>query len=168
MRNLLKRRPSPSLVVAVIALIVACTGTAVAGVATISSLSKNDKKKVRNIADQEIDAKAPGLSVKSAGDATNQLWAVVKADASQTRATPGIISVTRDTTSDGKYIVTTDRDLSNCFYVASLGGTEPGVGVRGDISVNPIASSNKSLYVLTSSEGAGQNADRAFTLLIRC
>ena len=167
MRNLLKRRPSPALVVAVIALIVACSGTAVAGVATISSLGKSDKKKVRSLADQEIDAKAPNLSVKSAGDVTNQLWAAVNANATLARATPGIVDVSRDPTSDGKYIVTADRDISNCFYLASLGGSEPGIGARGDISVNPIASSNRSVYVLTSAESA-VNADRAFTLLIRC
>jgi hypothetical protein len=50
---------------------------------------------------------------------------------------------------------------------ASLGGTEPGIGARGHISVNAIASSNRSMYVLTSAKSA-INADRAFTLLIRC
>jgi hypothetical protein len=58
-------------------------------------------------------------------------------------------------------------DVSSCFYLASLGGTEPGIGARGHISVNAIASSNRSVYVLTSAKSA-INADRAFTLLIRC
>jgi hypothetical protein len=164
MRELFKR-PSPSMVVAVIALILALGGTAVAGVATISKLSKSEKRKVRGLADQEIDKKAPGLSVKTAGDVTNQIWAVVNANATLARATAGITGVTRDPSSDGKYIVTVDRNISNCYYLGSLGGTEPGVGVRGDISVN--AASQTELYVLTSSEFSA-NADRAFTLLIRC
>jgi hypothetical protein len=41
------------------------------------------------------------------------------------------------------------------------------MGARGHISVNAIAFSNRSVYVLTSARSA-INADRAFTLLIRC
>jgi hypothetical protein len=168
MREMLKRRPSPSMIVAIVALVVALTGTAVAGVATISKLSKSEKRKVRGLADQEIAAKAPELSVKSAataGDVSNQMWAVVNSDATLARSTAGIIGVRRDETSSGKYLVTVNRNISNCYYLGSLGGSEPGVGVRGDISVN--AASQTELYVLTSSEFSA-NADRAFTLLIRC
>ncbi len=46
MRNLLKlRRPSPAMIVAIVALIVALTGTAMAGVATISKISGKTVKK---------------------------------------------------------------------------------------------------------------------------
>jgi hypothetical protein len=50
MRRIFKgRRPSPGLVVAILALCVAVAGTAVASVATISVLTKQEKKKVRKI-----------------------------------------------------------------------------------------------------------------------
>jgi hypothetical protein len=57
MRNLLRYRPSPGMVVAVIAVVLAVGGTAYA------ALSKKEKKTVKKIADREITAKAPGLSV---------------------------------------------------------------------------------------------------------
>jgi hypothetical protein len=62
MRKLFKHRPSPAMIIAVIALILSLGGSAYA-------LSKKDKKQVRNIADSEITKKAPGLSVGKAGDA---------------------------------------------------------------------------------------------------
>jgi hypothetical protein len=60
-----KHMPSPAMVIAVIAVVLALGGTAVA------ALSGKDKKKVRNIADQEITKKAPGLAVASAATAAN-------------------------------------------------------------------------------------------------
>jgi hypothetical protein len=69
MERLRGRKPSPAMVVSIIALVFALAGSAAAGVATISKLSKKDKKQVRKIADGEINKLAPGLSVKSAGSA---------------------------------------------------------------------------------------------------
>jgi hypothetical protein len=57
------RRPSPAMVVAIVALIAALGGTAVAGGAL-------NKKKVKNISNNQITQRAPGLSVKSADNAT--------------------------------------------------------------------------------------------------
>lgn len=70
-RKLRIERPSPALVVAIVALLVAVTGTAVASVATISALNHKDKKQVKKIADREIGKKAPGLSVATAANAGN-------------------------------------------------------------------------------------------------
>ncbi|MFN8217869.1 MAG: hypothetical protein U0R71_14840 [Solirubrobacterales bacterium] len=60
------RRPSGSMVVAIVALVFALAGTGVASVGTISSLSKKEKKQTRRIARGEIKKAAPGLSVASA------------------------------------------------------------------------------------------------------
>jgi hypothetical protein len=65
MRKLLSRRPSASMIVAIIAVILAVGGTATA------ALNKKDKKKVRSIADSEITKLAPGLSVANAANASN-------------------------------------------------------------------------------------------------
>ena len=67
MERLRGRKPSPAMVVSIIALVFALAGSAAAGVATISALSKKEKKQTRNIADSEVNKLAPGLSVKSAG-----------------------------------------------------------------------------------------------------
>jgi len=61
------RKPSPAMVISIIALVFALAGSAAAGVATISVLTKKEKKQTRNIADSEVNKLAPGLSVKSAG-----------------------------------------------------------------------------------------------------
>jgi hypothetical protein len=75
MRGIPQRRPSPAMVVACTALIVALAGTAVAAPVAIESLTKKEKKKVRKIATEKaneaIDERAPGLAVGSAGFAAN-------------------------------------------------------------------------------------------------
>jgi len=63
------KRPSPAMVVSLIALVFALAGSAAAGVATISALTKKEKAQTRNIADTEINKLAAGLSVRSAGTA---------------------------------------------------------------------------------------------------
>ena len=67
MERLKGRKPSPAMVVSIIALVFTLAGSAAASVATISALSKKEKKQTRNIADSEVNKLAPGLSVKSAG-----------------------------------------------------------------------------------------------------
>ena len=72
MRSRLKwHRPSPAMVVSVVALVFAVAGTAVAGVATVSVLNKKEKKQTRKIAKKEIRKAAPGLSVANAANAQN-------------------------------------------------------------------------------------------------
>ncbi len=82
-RRTRRRRPSPALLLAIVALVAAVGGTAVAeGGATISGLSHGEKKQVkklirkiankraRKISDKRITARAPKLSVASAKDAS--------------------------------------------------------------------------------------------------
>lgn len=64
------RRPSPAMVVALAALVVALAGTAMAAPTAIKSiLNKKEKKQTKNIAKNQVNALAPGLSVKHAGTA---------------------------------------------------------------------------------------------------
>ena len=71
MRRPRGKKPSPAMIVAMVALVFAVVGTSVAGVATISVLNKKEKKQTRNIAKDEIKKAAPGLSVASAGNAAS-------------------------------------------------------------------------------------------------
>lgn len=79
MKKLRGRRPSPAMVVAVIALSMSLVGTGVA--ATISVLNKQEKQQVRKIsgkvANKRITARAGNLTVASAGSAGNVLAASV-------------------------------------------------------------------------------------------
>jgi ABC-type Na+ efflux pump permease subunit len=65
------RKPSPALVLSVVAIVLALAGTGVASVATISALSKKEKKQTRNIADSEVNKLAPGLSVANSANSAN-------------------------------------------------------------------------------------------------
>jgi len=64
-------RPSPAIIVAVLALVAALGGTALAGSEVHSSAvtKKKVKKLARKVADKQITRRAPGLSVASAQDA---------------------------------------------------------------------------------------------------
>jgi hypothetical protein len=67
MRRLKGRKPSPAMIVASAALIIALAGTAMAAPTAIKSiLNKKEKKQTKAIADSRIKAAAPGLSVASA------------------------------------------------------------------------------------------------------
>ena len=70
MTSLKGRRPSPAMIVAATALIIALAGTAMAAPTAIKSiLNKKEKKQASNIAKNQINALAPGLSVKHANTA---------------------------------------------------------------------------------------------------
>jgi hypothetical protein len=75
MTKIKKRRPSPAMIVAGAALIIALAGTAMAAPTAIKSiLNKKEKKQVKNISKNQVNALAPGLSVKhakTADSATN-------------------------------------------------------------------------------------------------
>ena len=65
----IRRRPSPAIVVAVLALVAAVAGTAIAAdpVATSSKLTKKKvKKTAKKVANKQITKRAPGLSVANA------------------------------------------------------------------------------------------------------
>jgi hypothetical protein len=71
MERLRGSKPSPAMVVSIVALVFALAGSAAAGVATISVLSKKEKKQTRNIAKDEINKAAPSLSVANATNSQN-------------------------------------------------------------------------------------------------
>jgi hypothetical protein len=70
MSRTIRRRPSPSMIVAGAALVVALAGTAIAGpLATKSVFSKSEKKQVKQLAKDQVNQLAPGLAVASANTA---------------------------------------------------------------------------------------------------
>jgi hypothetical protein len=111
------RRPSPAMVVAIVALIAALGGTAVAA----GVLSK---KKVKNIAANQVTKLAPTLDVKSAksaGKADNVLFARV----AYSSASPSVTSSSGGVTGDGENITGTPRlifprDMTSCAITANV------------------------------------------------
>jgi hypothetical protein len=195
--------PSPAMIVAIIALCFAVTGTGIAAIGTFGKKEKQQIRKIaRKIADKRITLRAPNLSVKSAGTAgsavtadsaklagransagsadtadtaaiagnvSNQMWAIVNANGTLFRASPGIVEAKPEGPgpAEGKTFVIVDRDVTNCFFQATLGGNPPNEGLAGDISVAPVTGSPNEVYVRTG-DNAGSNAALPFTLLIRC
>ena len=177
--------------VAIAALVIAIAGTAVASVGTISVLTKNDKKQIKKIAgkvaDQRVRSLASGLTVasaasagtagtaeraKSADFATNagnvpeELWAIVHADGTLDRGSPGIVGSSAE--SEGKNTVVTDRDLSECFFVATLGGDITGRGAERRNLRRPDRWRPKRRLCPYRRERNPLNAAKPFTLLISC
>jgi hypothetical protein len=132
------RRPSPAMVIAIVALIAALGGTAVAG-------GVINKKKAKNIANNVVTQRAPGLSVasaKSADSATNATNAnnattansaknVFFATVDYENSTPAVLSGSPGVVGSGEDFlgapgVTFPRNMDNCAVnvtVLSGGGT---------------------------------------------
>jgi hypothetical protein len=107
MRKLLIRaRQAPAIVIAIVALVAAVGGVAIANPSAFTSGGPITKKKVKKISTNVVNSLAPGLSVKSAGTAgtANQLsmFAQVSSGGSFVGSHPGIGSVTR-VGADGPY-----------------------------------------------------------------
>jgi hypothetical protein len=94
MDRLSQVRPSPALLVAIVALVAALVGTAVAGVATTSRLDRKEKQQVRKIArklaNQQITRRALKLSVAAAGTANSALTAAQLGSVTVERVTGSI------------------------------------------------------------------------------
>jgi hypothetical protein len=164
------RRPSPAMVVAIVALIAALGGSAIAGVATVSVLSKKDKKKVKNIAknqaNNQITARAPGLSVGSAGTANNladqsqqiRAWASLDNDVNGTvLASKNVNSVVKDGT--GRYCF--DLPFTPNTAVATIDASQGNFTNRILTQVNDTAlcpAGNRDVRVYIDNGAADANA----------
>jgi hypothetical protein len=71
MRSLTRSRPSPAIVVAILALVAGLAGTAVAGPDATTSAKAVTKAKVKQISKKTVNKLAPGLSVANAQNAQN-------------------------------------------------------------------------------------------------
>jgi hypothetical protein len=97
MRRLKGRRPSPAMTVAGAALIIALAGTAMAAPTAVKSvLNKQEKKQTKNIAKNQVNKLAPGLSVARAGTA-NTANTAANADAVGGQALANIVTARSET-----------------------------------------------------------------------
>jgi hypothetical protein len=101
MRRLKGSRPSPAMIVAGVALIIALAGTAMAAPTAIKSvLNKQEKKQTKNIAKNQVNKLAPGLSVRRAETAARADTAT-NADALGGQALANIATARSDPTTGG-------------------------------------------------------------------
>jgi hypothetical protein len=157
------RRPSPAMIVSIIALVFALAGTGVASVATISALSKKDKKKVKNIANNQINQRAPGLSVASAKNADNAANATNATNATNANAVDGMSGATfkrtYTTTTAFENVLTIDG-LTIRARCVDAGGVNPD---ELDLeAVSGAENSEVSMQSVSSSDGAETDIDLDF------
>ena len=178
------RAPSPSMVVALIALFVSLGGSAYA-VATIGSDDIiNGSIRNRDFKDGTLrgqEAKREGFGggaiKESSLDATKikQVPSSVIADGVTRHAVISNVGATvrsRGTTSSsqtgtGDYQVIFDRDVRGCVYSATLGDESAAGPGNGQISVTSVATNVNGVRVRTR-DSAGELANRSFHLIVSC
>ena len=175
MSKIKQGRPSPAILVAVIALVAALGGSAVAEVATTSKLNKTEKKQTKKIAKKQakkLDKKielTPGPQGPK-GDAASKLWAVVDTDGSLVRGSGGATSAQLfKPTVDGSYEVDFGQDLTDCALIAALGRVDAADldPAPGDIGVAYRNGNAQATYVKTF-DSDGLEADQSFHLGAFC
>jgi len=182
--------PSPSLVIACLALFVALSGAAYAA-STIGSedivdgsirnrdfkdgtLRGNEAKrngvgggaiKESTLDASQLDANDIG-KVKNAGTADGLTRrAVVAATGTLSRGS-GTTSTTR--TGEGQYQVVFNSDVKSCAYFATLGDTADGSPPAGEIAVSSLAGNANGVQVVTRDSAGATTVDRPFHLIVSC
>ena len=154
-----RAKPSPALIVAVVALVAGLAGTAVGG-ATISALNQQERKQVRNIAKKQAKKQAkkavngipagprgetgprgstgPQGPAGEAGEDAVRLFAYIRdnggANAASVDYGNGVTGVTDPGGSGGTYVVTFDRDLSGCVVHVTSGVGIPASGNASSVN----------------------------------
>ncbi len=128
------RRLNPATVIAVIALVFALSGTAVAAkrylITNPKQISPAVLKKLATLASREVKNGAPGAAGSAgaagssgergpAGPGAVVYWAVVEANGNVNRHGTG--GVTANRVAEGTYVVDFEGDVSKCGYEAVIG-----------------------------------------------
>jgi hypothetical protein len=172
MRKLFKRRPSPALIVAMIALVVALGGTAYAAQINGNSIVKQSigggKLKQKTLTGYQINTNKLGV-VPTAKRATNTLWAIVNnpagpGNATLARASDSTISVTE---AGGAVNVIFPGNVSVCANVAARNNAGTTVPNPGYVQTN-ISPANPNAVEVHSRDKTGANEDADFHLIVVC
>jgi hypothetical protein len=185
MRRMLRRRPSPAMVIALIALFLGLGGTATAlngrniifsndiapGQVKKPDVGRDAVGKSEVIDDNNAGGGLSGFQINEGtlGEVPNAAglthWAVVESNGALSRG-EGTTSSSRLGT--GRYQVLFNRAVSNCAYVATLGRTGSSNPPAGEIGVATLpGSAGNGVAVRTRASGGGL-ADRPFHLVVNC
>jgi hypothetical protein len=168
------RRPSPAMVIAIVALIAALGGTAIAG-------GVINKKKAKNIANNVVTQRAPGLSVSHAGSADNATNATNAGNANTANSaknvffaqvdyndsTPAVLSGSPGVAGNGEDFLgapalTFPRNMAGCAVTVNLFNG----GVDGFARQSTNSSGSRVVVVLNDQTGADVRQD--FNLVAVC
>jgi hypothetical protein len=173
MRTLQSRRPSPAMVVAVVALIAALAGTAYAaqsinGGAIQKQTIGAGKLKHKTLTGYQINTNKLGV-VPSAQRATHTYWAVVDnpggaGNAKLARASDSTITATE---AGGSVAVVFPANVSVCANVAGRNNAGTTVPNAGYAQTNTSAANPNAIDVHTRDKN-GANEDADFHLIVVC
>lgn len=173
MEALRKRRPSPAMVVAILALIVSMAGTAYAaqhinGGAIKKQTVGGGKLKHKTLTGYQINTNKLGV-VPAAQRAAHTYWAVVNnpggpGNATLARASDAGISAAEG---GGAVVVVFPANVSGCANVAGRNNASTTVPGAGYAQTNIAPASPNAIEVHTRNE-KGENEDADFHLIVVC
>jgi hypothetical protein len=173
MSKLLSRRPSPAMVVAVIALIAALAGTAYAAQKINGNLIEKQtigagKLKKKTLTGFQINTAKLG-TVPFAKVSTHTFWAVVNNPASPGNAVLARASGPNITATEGggAVTVTFPFNVTGCADVAARNNAGTTVPQAGYAQTNTSAANPNAIEVRTKDK-AGNNEDADFHLIVIC
>ena len=173
MRRLMRKRPSPAMIVALIALVVALGGTAYAaqhinGGAIMKQTIGGGKLKKKTLTGFQINTNKLGI-VPSANRAAHTYWAVVNNPAGAGNAALARASDTGITAAEGggAVIVAFPQNISGCANVAGRDNAGTTVPDSGYAQTNTSPANPNAIEVHTRDK-AGANEDADFHLIVIC
>jgi hypothetical protein len=173
MSKLLSRRPSPAMVVAVIALVAALAGTAYAAQQINGNLIERQtigagKLKKKTLTGFQINTNKLG-TVPFAKVSTHTFWAVVNNPASPGNAALARASGPNITATEGggAVTVTFPFNVTGCADVAARNNAGTTVPQAGYAQTNTSAANPNAIEVRTKDK-AGNNEDADFHLIVIC
>ena len=173
------RRPSPAMVVAVIALFISMGGVSY-GLATGSIDSREIKNnsvrgkdvKTRSLTGRDLGSdQIGGTAVKESSLGTVEFArgvessAVVSPAGTVVRSTGG---ATAQRTATGRYAVIFQRSMANCTYGATIGDESSGGTGSGLISVSTNRINPNAVNVRTANPENNNPANKSFHLIVSC
>jgi hypothetical protein len=173
MRKLIRTRPSPALVVSIVALIVALAGTAYAaghinGGAIVKQSIGGGKIKKKTLTGFQINTQKLG-TVPAAKQATNVHWVVANNPAGANNATLARSNTSGVTLqeSGGAVTVNFPFDVSGCADVAARNNAATGSPGAGTAQTNGVSGAPNAIQVHTR-DTTGADVDADFHLIVIC
>ena len=173
MRRLMRKRPSPAMIVALIALVVALGGTAYAaqhinGGAIMKQTIGGGKLKKKTLTGFQINTNKLGI-VPSANRAAHTYWAVVNNPTGAGNAALARASDTGITAAEGggAVVVAFPQNISGCANVAGRDNAGTTVPDSGYAQTN-IAPANPNAIEVHTRDEKGADADADFHLIVVC
>jgi hypothetical protein len=170
-----RRVPAPTTVVALIALVAALSGSAVA-LKGKGSVKTNDIKKgavtSAKIADQTIKSRdlKDGAAVAPADLVpTVRMWARVSSQATLINASVPGATVSRVADAPGQYAVNFNQgDISSCAAIAQLMSFAPGGVIPNGTAATEVSGQGTGIIRVDTTDPAGTKQDRGFALVVFC